>query len=145
MFCVKIKKSDFKSAARWAEITAALELPEGRDEVIVMRIPGLLPVKEGWKIEQQIKLPEEWMIGESVKGKRQWIVHTFEPRFIAEIFDDDSEDMGIGGLQYQMRNCQWLCNFLWLDPPPEDLTSLLQEAEDAIEIYDYYLNGEQDD
>ena len=138
MMTVKLSCKDFKDFDKWHEIVKSLELPEGRDEVIVTRIPGLLPVKPGMKIDTQIKEPDEWMIGESTDGQRQWIVHTKEPRFIAEIVDDD-EDMFNPPFEYQMRNNQWLCNFVWYDYPPDDLTIICMEAQESIEIYDSNL------
>ncbi len=141
MFCVKISKSDFKSPAKWAEIAKSLELPAGRNEAIVMRIPGLLPVEEGMKIEQSIKQPEEWIIGESIDGHRQWIIHARKPRFIAEIFDDEDTPR-LSPFEYQLDSGQWLSNFLWQDQPPEDLTLLCIEAGEAIEKYDEILGAD---
>lgn len=138
MFTVKIKQSDFKDPAQWQAIAQALELPPGRTEAIVTRIPGLLPVEAGWKVESHAKPPEEWMVAEGVDGQRQWIVHTAEPRFIAEIVDDDNDSLN-PPFEYQTNSGQWLCNFTWYDPPPEDLTILCREAEEAIEMYDENL------
>ena len=144
MLTVKLSQSDFKDPAKWAEVAKSIELPTGRMEAIVMRIPGLLPVEPGWEVETSIKPPDEWMVGEAIDGRRQWIVHTREPRFIAEIIDDDDELNP--PFEYQMSSSQWLCNFLWLDEPPEDLTILCAEAEGVIETYDAILNkGEPED
>ena len=65
MFVVMLKKSEFKPK-RWQEISAALELPEDRKEVAVMRIPGLLPVEEGWKVSFNTCPPDEWLTGENI-------------------------------------------------------------------------------
>ena len=137
MFVVMLKKSEFKPK-RWREISAALELPEDRKEVAVTRIPGLLPVEEGWKVSFNTCPPDEWMAGENIDGSRQYLIHSKSPRFIAEILDD-VDDLRIGGFQYQMNTGQWLSDFFWLDPPPEDLTALLNEAESFIIEYDQEL------
>jgi len=139
MFTIKISKMDV-TPEKWLEIEKSLELPPGRDEVIVMRIPGLLPVEAGFAVNTQIKEPDEWMIGESIDGERQWIVHCRRPRFIAEIVDDD--DKLNPPFEYQMRSGQWLCNFYWFDAPPEDLTILCMETQEAIEMYDANLRLE---
>ena len=138
MFIVKISRGDFRDPHKWDDIQKSLELPPGSFEAIVTRIPGLLPVRPIMKVDTEIKLPDEWMIGESIDGERQWVVHTTEPRFFAEIVDD-SDDMFNPPFEYQMRSSQWLCNFLWFDYPPEDLTILCREAEEAIEMYDTEL------
>jgi len=138
MFTVKISKSDFKNPGRWAELARLLDLPDGRMEAIVMRMPGLLPVEPATKIETHGKEPEEWLIAESLDGEREWVIHNREPRFMAEIVDDE-EDTFNPPFEYQLKNGQWLCNFNWLEPPPEDLTILCNEAETAIEIYDENL------
>lgn len=138
MLTVKLSRDDFKSSAKWSQIAESLELPEGRDEAIVTRIPGLMPVEPGMKINSQIKQPDEWMVGESIDGKRQWIVHTRGHRFIAEIIDDE-EDILNPPFEYQMRSGQWLCNFVWFDYPPADLTIVCMEAQEAIEMYDSNL------
>lgn len=143
MLTMKLSRDDFRDETKWAELALALELPEGRTEAIVTRIPGLLPVEPGMKIETHGKEPDEWMIAESIDGERQWIVHTTGPRFIAEIVDDD-EDVFNPPFEYQMRSSQWLCNFTWYDAPPEDLTILCREAEEAIEIYDAKLDLDLD-
>jgi hypothetical protein len=139
MLTVKLSRNDFCDLEKWQQIAEALELPPVNKEVIVMRIPGLLPVELGMKIDIKIKQPDEWMIGESIDGKRQWIVHTQKPRFLAEIIDDD-KDVFNPPFEYQMRNGQWLCNFTWYDYPAEDITILCLEAEDAIETYDRILD-----
>lgn len=140
MFTVQIQADDFKDPVKWAAVAQALELPSGRTEAIVSRIPGLLPVEPGMKIESHGKPPEEWMIGEAVDGKRHWIIHTGESRFIAEVVDD-GESLN-PPFEYQMRSGQWLCNFTWYDAPPEDLTILCREAEEAIEMYDEILGND---
>ena len=135
MLTVKISQNDFKDPHQWDMIAESLELPPGRREAIVTRIPGLLPVQAAMKIDIQIKESDEWMIGESIDGERQWVIHAQTPKFIAEIVDD-SEDEFNPPFEYQTRSGQWLCNFLWLDYPPEDLTVLCREAAEAIEMYD---------
>jgi len=134
MFTVKIQKSDFKQQTKWQAIAEALELPAGRSETIVMRIPGLIPVQEGFKIESEIPQPSEWLWADDVGGEHSYVIHTHTPRFIAEIVED--EEALNPPFEYQTKRGEMLCNFIWLDPPPEDLTILLNEAEIFIEEYD---------
>ena len=144
MLTVKLNQSDFADPARWQQVARDLELPEGRNHVIVTRIPGLVPVEPGWKIEQEIPQPEEWLWGDSCRKEdgtvRSYIVHTHEPRFIAALKDDsDSLDPPF---EYILSDGSKLCNFVWLDPPPEDLTALLNEAEQFINDYDNQLESD---
>jgi len=134
MFTVKLTKSDFADPVKWEEIAEALQLPDGRDEVIVMRIPGLLPVEPGWEIKQKVKQPSEWLWADDVEGKHSYIIHTRRPRFIAEIVDDNKTFNP--PFEYETQSGETLCNFIWLDPPPEDLTLLLNEAENFLAEYD---------
>ena len=133
MFTVKLSKSDFVSSEKWDEITESLELPEGREHVIVTRIPGLLPVEEGWKVDTSVPQPVEWLWADDAGGKRSFLVHTYHPRFIAEIIDNDEELHP--PFEYITSCGEMLCNFNWIDAPPEDLTQLLNEAEIFLDEY----------
>lgn len=133
MFTVKISKNDV-SPEKWRQIVEALELPEGMDEVIVTRIPGLVPVEEGWKIEQnKIEFPE-WLIADDLDRKRWFVLHTKEPRFIAEIADGESFNPPF---EYELDSGEYLCNFLWFDLPPEDMTLICEQVNQIIEQYDF--------
>jgi len=142
MFTTKIKKADFKKPEKWREIAEALQLPEGRDEALVMRIPGLLPVKAGWKIDTKIPQPSEWLWADDVGGLHSYIMHTRQPRFIAELVEDD-EALN-PPFEYETRRGETLCNFVWLDEPPEDLTQLLGEVEEFLADYDAYMEAGND-
>ena len=133
MFTVKIQKSDFKNPAKWQEVVESLELPPERSEAIVMRIPGLLPVGEGAEITTNIPQPSEWLWADDVGAKHSYIIHTHQPRFIAEMSDEDELHPPF---EFCLKTGEMLCNFTWLDPPPEDLTQVLNEAETFILEYD---------
>ena len=133
MFTVKLQKTDFKNSAKWQQIAKDLDLPESRNHVIVTRIPGLLPVEAGWETETNIVQPSEWLWADDAGGVHSYIVHTHSPRFIAEIVEDDELHPPF---EYQLITGETLCNFTWLDPPPEDLTALLNEAENFLAEYD---------
>jgi len=137
-----LKKTDFKDIARWQQVTEYLKLPKRRDEIAIVRVPGLLPVAEGSEIKQSYNIADDWLVGENINGSRQYIIHIALPRFIAEILDD-SDRMRLAPLQWQMQNGQWLSDFLWIDKPPEDLTILINEAEEFIEEYDANLGVNQ--
>ena len=135
MLTVKISKADFKSDKKWAEIAKSLDLPGGRDEAIITRIPGLLPVEAGMEIQQGIERPPAWLLADDTKGDRWYLIHTAEPRFICRVADDE-DGVDPAGLHYETTDEQDLCHFVWIDNPPEDLTALLNEAEQFLADYD---------
>ena len=136
MLTVKISKNDV-APEKWHHIAESLELPEGREEVIVTRIPGLLPVEEGWKVAQRkIDLPE-WLIADNLDKERWFILHTTEPRFLAEIADGESFNPPF---EYELDSGEYLCNFLWFEPPPEDLTLICEQVNQVLELYDFEDN-----
>jgi hypothetical protein len=73
-----------------------------------------------------------WLVGENVNGKRQFIIHTQEPRFVGEIFDNDAGGSDITDIQF-------------IDQPVIDeqtagkMAKLMREAGDALIKYDKNL------
>jgi hypothetical protein len=141
MLACKISKTDFKDPRKWQQLGKDLELPAGQDYAIITRIPGLLPVKEGAAVLQNIPPASEWLWADDLDGKHSYIIHTRSPRFWAELADDDELRPPF---EYQLKNGEWLCNFFWIDSPPEDLTLLLQDAEEFLTDYDQRM-GLQDE
>ncbi|HIJ66819.1 MAG TPA: hypothetical protein HPP51_00850 [Planctomycetes bacterium] len=133
MLTVKIEKTDFKDPNKWQEIAKSLELPDDRVAAIVMRIPGLLPVKPGLKVPTEVPQPSKWLWADDADGAHSYIIHTRSPRFIAEIASDDELHPPF---EYVLEGGEMLCNFNWIDQPPEDLTALLNEAVNFIHEYD---------
>jgi hypothetical protein len=143
MFSIKLVKDDFADYKKWEEFAASLELPPGRDYAYVMRIPGLqnlepAEIPEKMEIEKTpIPRPPKWLWGDGIiDDDRGFIIHTQNPRFICEIGEAGERDKIHLPFQYDMSNGEALYHFLWIDQPPEDLTALLNEAEDFINAYD---------
>ena len=134
MLTVKLSREDFRDPGKWNQIVTSLELPKNRQEVIVTRIPGLIPVKEGWQVQQhQIKLPE-WLIAEDLDRQRWFVLHCADPRFLAEIADTERFNPPF---EYELESGEYLCNFMWFDEPPEDLTWICEQVNQLIEQYDF--------
>ena len=144
MLTVKLTAKDFKSPAKWAEIKVSLELPPGGDEAIITRIPGLLPVEPGAKIDQNIERPPVWLLADDVFGDKWYLIHTIEPRFICRVADEEEEHC-LSPFDYETSDGQDLCHFIWFDNPPEDLTAILNEAEQFMADYDERCENETDD
>ena len=84
------------------------------------------------RFNKSMNLPR-WLFGENMNGKRQFIFHTHEPRFIGEIFDNDSGGNDIENVQF-------------IDDQPEifdgiekELAKLMREAGEALAKYDEKL------
>ena len=75
---------------------------------------------------------DEWLWGDNVGGARSYIIHTSVPRFICRIGDDDQVHPPF---EYELADEEGLFDFIWIDPPPEDLTVLLTEAEQFVYKY----------
>ena len=89
-------------------------------------------------VQPKLMLPE-WLIGEPPdKGPRTFLIHTCEPRFIAEVFNGDDADGLLDSFSYALSNGQSLARFVWMDkpgwsenPPDERLLKLLESADRA--------------
>lgn len=86
-----------------------------------------------------IQRHDEWIVGEGVIG-RDYLIHTLEPRFIAEIFDEPPLDK----FEFSLSNGQTLANFVWSDDPPtsKELIRLLARADEALADYDLQLKAD---
>ena len=73
-----------------------------------------------------------WLFAEDVKGKRQFILHTHEPRFIGEIFDNDD-----GGSD--IENVQFFESPEIVAETASKMARLMREAGEALLKYDENL------
>ena len=69
---------------------------------------------------------------------RSFMIRTRKPRFIAEIFDDETKPPH-GGLSLAIDDSQTLGNFVWLDSQPDKqcLVKLGKEISAALAEYDF--------
>lgn len=132
---MRLKKEDVRPGV-WERITAELQLPDGAEEAVVMRMPGLLPVEPATVTAAAPDWPmPPWLLADDPFSGRWYLVHTARPRFICRVADDE-EEPDPAGLHYITADGQDLCHFVWIDNPPKDLTALLAEAEQYLEDYD---------
>ena len=84
---------------------------------------------------------DRWIIGESATAERTYVIHTQEPRFIGEVFDEDDADGILSSCSFAMTNGQSLANLIFIDDIPgnDELTVLLSEASELLAIYDTEL------
>ena len=88
---------------------------------------------------------DEWLIGENVPGDRQYVIHTCEPVFIAEIYDEDDAPV-IDEIEFAMNNGQVLSRLVWYGEPVTQeraFVDLCSRAAEAIERYDEIMEAEQ--
>ena len=79
---------------------------------------------------------DEWIVGEGLESPGRWyVIHTFEPRFVAEICDDMDLESGI---TWSLANGQSACNVEFYDAPPggEDLHRLILSLGEIVDDYD---------
>jgi len=89
---------------------------------------------------------DEWLIGENVPGDRQYIVHSSDPVFIAEIFDEDDAPV-IDEIEFSMESGQVLSRFVWYCEPvtnEREFITLCSAAAAAIAEYDRIMEAEHD-
>lgn len=78
-----------------------------------------------------------WIVGEGLEEPGRWyVIHTGEPRFIAEICDED--EAGVGGIQWVLANGQIAQNIVFDDEPPcgDALDALIFRLGEVVETYD---------
>lgn len=82
----------------------------------------------------------EWIAGEDAEGEH-YLIHTKPPRFIARLADDEPETYP----QIELSSGEVLCDFIWIDPEPDDLRDLAEAANEALEDLDDIAIREVDD
>lgn len=77
---------------------------------------------------------DEWILGRSPHSHRRYLIHTVEPRFIAEIFTADDPEGILSGLSYELPDGCTLANLVFSDDVPtwEALIILLGKAGHVI-------------
>lgn len=88
---------------------------------------------------------DPFLLAHNIHGDRRYIVHTEEPRFIAEIGDDP--EAVHSGIEYVLpAGAGTLYNFAWFDPcPPQDeLADILRLTASFLAEYESILDEEED-
>lgn len=67
---------------------------------------------------------DEWIFGSCSKGIRKYLVHTVEPRFIAEIFAEDDPAGILDPLSYVLPDGRSLACIEFCGVPPTENTML---------------------
>lgn len=134
MLTIRLKSNEFPPK-RWLQIARDLELPEGATEAVVMRLPGLVPFDAAMEISSPASRVPAWLLAYDVHSGRWYLIHMARPRFVCRVADEDDATEP-AGLHYITAKEQDLCEFVWLDPPPEDLTAIMNEAEQYLADYD---------
>lgn len=87
------------------------------------------------------KRTPEWLIADDSNAQRWYIVHTTEPAFIAEIFDNDDDEGIVGGFSVGLSNGQYLGNFnLWSDVPLDvAFVAVCHRVGPVLDEYDFRI------
>ena len=92
----------------------------------------------------------EWLVAEPTDytdDARAFLIHTKPPRFICEVWDEDSEKPVLDELSFVSSSGNQLANFTFFDDPPEGdgLVELLGAAGAALKNYDEELLESMDE
>lgn len=73
---------------------------------------------------------DEWILGENAEGDRRYLIHTVDPVFVAEVFQDSNPDGILAPFSYDLGDGWSLANLLLDDEPPtlDELMPILSEA-----------------
>lgn len=80
---------------------------------------------------------DEWIIGEGIDAAARWyVIHTREPRFIAEVCDED--EAPLTPLSWVIGDGQIITSVVFYDDPPagEELDRLMFGLREILDDYD---------
>ena len=85
-----------------------------------------------------------WLVAENLLGDQTFLIHTAEPRFTAEIFDEEAAP--VEGLTVQLSNGQYAGHFEFIDEPPawgtSDWVEVGQVMGRALNVYDGVIEAD---
>lgn len=82
-----------------------------------------------------VRVPAEWVCGDGSDG-REYLIRLRPPRFLCLVLADEEYEAfePKSGADYETDG-QVLCAFQWIDRRPDNLTSILESACDALDEF----------
>lgn len=77
---------------------------------------------------------DPWIIGQGSSTERPYVIHTEQPRFIAQIFDEGDPNGILVPLSYSLRDGRSLASFAFYDDLPDEKTllTILRSADEVL-------------
>lgn len=77
---------------------------------------------------------DSWIVGQGIATERPYVIHTENPRFIAQVFEEGDPDGILAPLRYSLRDGRSLARFAFYDDLPDERTlrSILRWADEVL-------------